>query len=180
MLIPGILAPTGNLGALNPHQVVVSPIAATDVTANTIVRFDLTGTLSSASDIAKLYDLDEKNCPFNVVRANGTGAGATQDFGIYGVALESATAGSRVKVCIAGLVQVKVFATSTAITALGQKLSPDSANANLMTQQADNAPCIGAWLGLATSPPSVGSVAISGTALSNVLFNGVVFGSSGS
>jgi len=180
MFIPGILAPTGNLGALNPHQVVVSPIAATDVTANTLVRFDLTGTLTSASDIAKLYDLDEKNCPFNVVRANGTGAAAASDFGIYGVAREAATAGSRVKVCIAGLVQVRVFATTSNIITMGQKLSPDGSNADLMTQQADNAPCIGAWLGLATSPPSVGSITASATALSNVLFNGVVFGSSGS
>jgi hypothetical protein len=179
MLSP-FITPAGNLGALTPNQIVVQPITVEAVTKGDLVRFDLSGTLNTTyTTLGAILDQDNKKSPFNVVLKNP--AATVARAGVWGVVLESAAAGSRVKVCISGLVEATVFATTSAINTVGQVLAPDSAAAGRLTQQTDNIVCVGIFLGVVASPfTAVGSIAISGTANSYVLFNGIVFGSAGS
>lgn len=173
-MIPGILTPSGNLGALTPHQVVVTPIAGEAVAKGDLVRFDLADTVA-ATDYTTLLDFDNKKNPFNVVIKNPTTA---SDGGIWGIALEAAVSGSRFKVCIAGLVEATVFATA-ATPVLGSVLAPDTAAAGRLTQQATGVVGLGLWMGVVANPlTGAGTISASASATSYVLFNGFVFGSS--
>lgn len=176
-MIPGIVTPAGNLGGLTTHQVIVTPIAAEALVKGDLVRFDLSGTVNSTyTDYTKLLDQDEKKSPFNVVIKNPTTAAKS---GVYGVALEAATAGSRAKICICGLVEATVFATSSNITALGALLAPDTGAAGRMTQHGTGVVCLGQWMGVVATPlTAVGSITASASANSYVLFNGFVVGTS--
>lgn len=176
-MIPGIVTPTGNLGGLSTHQVIVTPIAAEALAKGDLVRFDLSGTVNSTyTDYTKLLDSDEKKCPFNVVIKNPTTAAKA---GVYGVALEAATAGSRAKICLCGLVEATVFATASNITALGALLAPDTGGAGRLTQHATGAVCLAQWLGVVATPlTAVGSITASSSSNSYVLFNGFVLGTS--
>jgi hypothetical protein len=115
-MIPGILTPSGNLGALTAHQVVVQPIADAAVTVGDLVKFDLDDAGAGGyADIAFIDDADNKKNPFNVVKLAVAGSSATTEKGgIWGVALEAAAAGARCKVCIAGVVTAKVTGAVTA------------------------------------------------------------------
>lgn len=173
-MIPGILTPSGNLGALTPHQVVVTPIAGEAIAKGDLVRFDLGDTVA-ATDYTTLLDFDNKKNPFNVVIKNPTTAA---DGGIWGIALEAGVSGSRFKVCLAGLVEATVFATA-ATPVLGTVLAPDTAGAGRLTQQATGIVGLGLWMGVVANPlTGAGSITASTSATSYVLFNGFVFGSS--
>lgn len=175
--LAGILVPSGNLGGLNPDQVIVSPIAAEAVSVGDLVRFDLSGTLNATyTTLGAILDADNKKSPFNVVIRNP--AATVAKAGVWGVVTQAAIAGQRCKVCIAGLVEANVFATTSAITALGTPLAPDSAAAGLLTQQGTGVVAVGLWLGVVASPfTAAGTIAISGTSRSYVLLNGFVIGS---
>lgn len=160
-MIPGILTPAGNLGGLTPHQVIVTPIAGVALTVGDIVMFDLAGTNTTYTSLSVWDDLDNKKNPFNVVilatAARGEG-------GIYGVVTEAAAAGSRVKVCIAGMVTAKISGT----TAVGVTvLTPDAG----ILSPAATLTGTGVAVALATNA--------SGAASIRVLFNGWSIGSQG-
>lgn len=173
-MIPGILTPTGNLGGLTPHQVVVKPICGEAIAKGDLVRFDLADTVS-ATDYTTLLDFDNKKNPFNVVIKNPTTA---VDGGIWGVALEAGVTGQRVSICIAGLVEATVYANG-ALSALGTVLAPDTNAAGRLTQQGTGVVGLGLWMGIVATPlTGAGTIATTTTATSYVLFNGFVFGSS--
>lgn len=114
-MIPGILVPTGNLGALTAHQFIVSPIngeASTTLTVGDLVKFDL-GDSSARTDIATLNDPDNKANPFNVVILATASTATSQKGGVWGVVVEGGVPGARVKICISGLVTAKVTTTAT-------------------------------------------------------------------
>lgn len=172
-MIPGILTSTGNLGALTPHQIVVSPIAGEAIAKGDLVRFDLADSVS-ATEYTTLLDFDNKKNPFNVVIKNPT---TIPDGGIWGVALEAGVAGSRFKVCIAGLVEATVYANG-ALSALGTVLAPDTNAAGRLTQQGTGVVGVGLWMGVVASPlTGAGTIATTTTATSYVLLNGFVIGS---
>jgi hypothetical protein len=174
-MIPGILTSSGNLGALTPHQITVTPLAGEAISKGDLVRFDLGDTVA-ATDYTTLLDFDNKKNPFNVVIKNPTTAA---DGGIWGIALEAGVSGSRFKVCISGLVEATVFATANTINSLGAVLAPDTAAAGRLTQQATGVVGLGLWMGVVASPlTGAGSISASASATSYVLFNGFVFGSS--
>lgn len=122
-MIPGILAPGGNLGALCPQQTLCTPIAAVAVAVGDLVQFDLTGTSTTYTDTTTLssFDFDNKKSPFNVVILSvASSAANTNHAGIYGVVTKAAAAGQRCTVCIAGLVDAKVqTVTTTNVTTAG-------------------------------------------------------------
>jgi hypothetical protein len=111
-MIPGILTPSGNLGGMTAHQVIVSPIAAEAVAVGDLVQFDLASTSSTYTSASALLDSDNKKCPFNVVIKTTAPSAGTNVIpgkgGIFGVVTEAAAAGSRCKVCIAGIVDAKI------------------------------------------------------------------------
>lgn len=110
-MIPGILSPAGNLGGLNPHQIVVRPICGEAFSIGACVKFDLADA-SASTDIAFLSDLDNKKNPFNVVvKADGG-----EEVGIFGVALEAGVVGNRVSICIEGVVNATVNAATNNCT----------------------------------------------------------------
>ena len=99
-MIPGILVPTGNLGALTATQVTVQPIAAVDLVPGDLVKFDLDDTTTFA-DASKYDDPDAKTNPLNVVKAAvAGGSNVTEKGGIWAIVTEGALAGARCKVCI--------------------------------------------------------------------------------
>lgn len=166
-MIPGILVPTGNLGALTAHQVIVQPIAAVAVDVGDLVKFDLDDTTTYA-DATKYDDPDAKNNPLNVVKAAVAGSSSTTEKGgVWGVVTEAAAAGSRCKVCIAGIVQAKVnAATTVGVTTLiadAKVLKPAPSTASLSSS---------APLGLALQT-------IGGAGTIRVLFNGFAFSNAG-
>jgi hypothetical protein len=113
-MIPGILVPTGNLGALTADQIVVQPIAAVDVAVGDLVKFDLADT-STYTNLTALNDPDNKTNPFNVViKAVAGSSSTTEKGGIWAVVTQAATAGQRCKVCVSGLVDAKISGTTTA------------------------------------------------------------------
>lgn len=174
-MIPGILCSSGNLGALTPHQIVVQPICGETMAKGDLVRFDLADA-SASCDYTTLLDYDNKKNPFNVVIKNPT---TIADGGIWGIALEAGVVGSRVKICIAGLVEASVVARTSDITALGSVLSGDATTAGRLTQQTTGNVGLGLWMGVVASPlTAAGTVTQPNTATSYVLFNGFVFGSS--
>ena len=159
-MIPGILTPSGNLGGVTPHQIIVQPIAGEALAVGDVVMFDLAGS-SSYADTAFFDDLDNKKNPFNVVILSTAARG---EGGIYGVALESAAAGSRCRICIAGMVSAKATGSITGGTTV---LTPGAGVLVVAVTLVGT----GAALALETS---------TGTAtLRRVLFNGFSIGSQG-
>ena len=160
-MIPGILTSTGNLGGLTPHQIVVNPIAGVALTVGDIVMFDFAGTNTTYTSLTVWDDVDNKKNPFNVVilatAARGEG-------GVYGVVLEAAAAGARVKVCIAGMVTAKINGT----TAVGETVLTPGAGVLVPA-----ATLTGTGVGLALATDASGAASI------RVLFNGWSLGSQG-
>jgi hypothetical protein len=167
-MIPGILKPTGNLSALEPAALVVSPIAGVAVSVGDIVRFDITPTASqnANTDQTTILDFDNKKNPLNVV-VLGDAVVAGKEAGIWGVVTEAAPAKSRCKVCIHGIVKANVVSGATAI-AIGDSLMA-VANADLGAATSGSNPSVAIALETGTA---------NATALINVLFNGYAFGSS--
>ena len=169
-MIPGILTSSGNLGALTAHQVSVKPIADVAVAVGDLVKFDLDDTGGGGfADAAFIDDSDNKKNPFNVVKLAVAGASSTTEKGgIWGVVTEAAAAGSRCKVCIAGVVSAKITGTTvlgvnTLIAGAGVLVpAPSTASVN------SSAP-----LGLALEANS------SGPNLRRVLFQGFAFSNAG-
>ena len=167
-MIPGILAPTGNLGALTAHQVIVTPIADVAVSVGDLVKFDLADAGTGGyADVAFIDDADNKKNPFNVVGLAVAGTSSTTEKGgIWGVVTEAAVAGSRCKVCIAGVVSAKVTGTATLgvttlIAGAGVLVpAPSTASVN------SSAP-LGLALEANTSGPNLRRVLIQGFAFSN-------------
>jgi hypothetical protein len=171
-MIPGILVPTGNLGAMTAHQVVVQPIAAAAFSAGALVKFDLAATSSTYTDISTLNEPDHKKNPFNVVVAAAAGSTAPviEHGGIWGIVLESCVAGQRVKVCVAGLCTATVTATTTTnpMTAGVTVLIPGAGV--LIPAPATAAAASGPGLGLTFT-----TQATTATVSATVLFNGFAF-----
>jgi hypothetical protein len=159
-MIPGILTSSGNLGGLTPHQITVRPIAGVDLAVGDVVMFDFAGT-NSYTDTATFDDLDNKKNPFNVVILSTAARG---EGGVYGVVLEAATAGSRVKVCVAGMVNAKISGT----TAIGVTVLTPGAGILVPAQT-----LVGTGVGLALATNASGAATI------RVLFNGWNLGSQG-
>lgn len=160
-MIAGIIAPTGNLAAATPHQVIVQPIAGVAVTVGDIVMFDFPGNNTTYTDTATYDDLDNKKNPFNVVVLSTAALG---EGGIYGVVTEAAAAGSRCRVCIAGMVTAKVTGTAT----IGATVLTPGAGVLVPAVT-----LVGTGVALALETNS------SGPNLRRVLFNGWAFGSQG-
>lgn len=159
-MIAGIIAPAGNLAAATPHQVIVQPIAGVAVTVGDIVMFDLAGS-NAYTDTTTFDDTDNKKNPFNVVILSTAARG---EGGIYGVVTEAASAGSRCKVCIAGMVTAKINGT----TAIGETVLTPGAGVLVPAVT-----LVGTGVGLALATNASGAASI------RVLFNGWSFGSQG-
>ena len=160
-MIPGILTSTGNLGGLTPHQIVVTPIAGVALAAGDVVMFDFAGSNTTYTSTAAYDDLDNKKNPFNVVILSTAARG---EGGVFGVVLEAAAVGTRVKVCIAGMVNVKIDgATSIGVTVL-------TPGAGVLVPAAT---LVGTGVALALATNA------SGTATIRTLFNGWNLGSQG-
>ena len=160
-MIPGILVPSGNLAALSPAQVIVQPIAGVAVTVGDIVMFDLVGNNTTYTDVTQYDELDNKKNPFNVVVLSTVALG---EGGVYGVVTEAAAAGSRCKVCIAGMVNAKVTGTTVIGTTV---LTP---GAGVLVPPVT---LVGTGVALALVANT------GGPTLCRVLFNGWSFGSQG-
>ena len=147
-MIPGILVPSGNLGGLNPAQVVVQPIAAAAFSAGALVKFDLSGSNATYTDVTTIAELDHKKNPFNVVVA--AAAGATGP--------------------VAGLCTATVTATTTTnpMTAGVTVLIPGAGV--LIPAPATAAAASGPGLGITFT-----TQATTATVSATVLFNGFVF-----
>lgn len=161
-MIPGILTSSGNLGGLTPHQVVVTPIAGVALAVGDLVMFDLASS-STYTTASTIDDLDNKKNPFNVVILSTVARG---DGGVFGVVLEAAAAGARVKVCIAGVVTAKVVTAASETTAAGTTVLTVGAGALNMAVTT-----VGCGVGLALA-----AQAASITAQAKVLFNGYTIG----
>lgn len=158
-MIFGLLAPTGNVGALTPDPVIVRPIAGVAVAVGDLVAFDIGSSNTTYTTAADITNFNSERCGFNVVIA----ATAAQDGGIFGVVTKAASAGQRCEVCIAGLVEAKVTGTATAGTTVlinGAGVLVPAATAGT-----------GVGLGISTAANS------GGPNLRAVIFNGMKFGS---
>lgn len=115
-MISGIITPSGMLGGLQPHTVTVTPIAGEAVAVGDLVQFDLRGEATGAgyTDLTKITDFDNKKCPFNVVMKSE----ATTEAGIFGVVTKAAAIGQRCTVCVAGIVDLSLSASTTAGTSV--------------------------------------------------------------
>lgn len=169
-MIPGILVPSGNLGGLNPAQVVVQPIAAAAFSAGALVKFDFSGSSTTYTDVAQIAELDHKKNPFNVVVASVAGIANVNHGGVWGVVLESVVAGARAKVCIAGLCTATVTTTATtAISTAGVTVLIPGASV-LIPAPVTAAATSGPGLALSFLTDTGG-----GTFSTTVLFNGFAF-----
>jgi hypothetical protein len=164
-MYPGLLKSTGNLAAIEPATIIVSPIAAVAVAVGDIVQFDLTSSNSTYTLASALEDYDNKKCPFNVVIA-GTAVSNGKECGIWGVVTEGAAAGARCKVCVHGVVSAYVEGTTD--VAAGDGLIP-GANADLVKASSGANPVVAVALAAQAADSAV---------LIKVLFNGYQFGSS--
>lgn len=153
-----LLKPTGNLAAVEPRQVIVTPIAAAAVAVGDIVMFDISGTNATYTDTTKFDELDNKKCPFNVVVLGTAGL----DAGIFGVVTEAAVAGARCKVCVHGVVNAKISGT----TSIGA--TPMTVGAGVLVPAAS---------GVGTAVAIALATNASGAATIRVLFNGYSIGS---
>lgn len=172
-MIAGILPPTGCLGALSAHQVLVSPIAAVAVTVGDLVMFDLSSTNATYTLASAITDPDNKKNPFNVVVLSvvPSGAGAGHG-GVFAVVTKAAAAGERCVVCVSGFVDAKVTSvlTNQPVVA-GQTVLTNGAGvlvASLVT------PASGAINGAALG---IGFTTVAGSATTTmkVLFHGYAF-----
>lgn len=163
-----VLKPTGNLSAVEPATITVTPIAGVAIAAGDVVRFDITPTASQSAntDQTKIEDYDNKKNPFNVV-VLGDAVVAGKEAGIWGVATEAAVAGARLKVVIHGVVKANVVSGATAI-AIGDALAPVT-GADLGTPVSGANPAVAIALETGTANSTVSKL---------VLFNGYQFGSS--
>lgn len=168
------ILPSGNLGGLNPNQISVSVIAASNLEIGDLVMFDLQDT-SSYTDTSLLTDFDNKRCPFNVVIKSPA---SNPSSGIWGVSNSKAIAGQRVQVMVSGLVEATVFATSSNLVR-GSLIGPDNTGGRL-TQQSTTAPALGIFLGVIGSPFVAGTITAGQQAKSYVLFDGTSAIASGS
>ena len=107
-MIAGLITPSGNLAALTPLPVIVSPIAGEAVAVGDLVRFDL-GSDNAYSVLANITNYDEPTCGFNVVVKTVAG----NEAGIFGVVVTAAAAGARCTVCVAGVCEAKITGTTT-------------------------------------------------------------------
>lgn len=167
-----ILVPTGNLGALTTTQTVVTPINGhtAALAVGDLVRFDFSGVSTLYTDTTTILDSDNKKNPLNVVVTAVDGTATVAKGGVWGVVLEAAAIGARVKVCIAGLVDAKVTTTATsAETTAGVTVVIPSAGV-LKPAPATPANTSGPGIGLALQ-----TVSTSTTTLMRVLFNGFAF-----
>ena len=160
-MIAGLITPSGNLAALNPHQVVVQPIAGVAVAIGDVVMFDFVGNNSTFTDTSTYDDLDNNKNPFNVVVLSTAALG---EGGVYGVVVEAASAGSRCRICICGMVTAKVTGNATIGTTV---LTP---GAGVLVPAAT---LTGTGVALALEANT------SGPNLRRVLFNGFSIGSQG-
>ena len=168
------ILPSGNLGGLNPNQISVSVIAASNLEIGDLVMFDLQDT-SSYTDTSLLTDFDNKRCPFNVVIKSPA---SNPSSGIWGVSNSKAIAGQRVQVMVSGLVEATVFATSSNLVR-GSLIGPDNTGGRL-TQQSSSAPALGIFLGVIESPFVAATITAGQQAKSYVLFDGTSAIASGS
>lgn len=159
-MIAGIIPPTGSLGALSPHQVLVSPIAAVDVAVGDCVQFDLSSSASATGYVAaaNLQNYDENTCPFNVVIKSVGGT----DGGVFGIVTTAAAAGNRCVVCVAGVVDAKFNAT---LATVGTVCTAGTANLVIAASGTG-------------APVALTLVATSSSGTYPCLFNGFVLGSS--
>lgn len=167
-MIPGIITPSGNLGGLTAHQVIVQPIAAVAVTAGDLVKFDLDDTTTFA-DAANYDDPDNKTNPLNVVKLAIAGTGASSEKGgVWGVVTDPAAAGTRCRVCVSGILTGKINGT----TAVGQTTLIAGAGVLVpapTTDSANSSPALA--LALQTNA--------SGAATIRILFQGMQFSRNG-
>lgn len=161
-MIAGLIPPAGSLGALSPHQVLVSPIAAVAVAVGDVVQFDLSASNSTYTSIANLANYDENNCPFNVVIKSV----AATDGGVFGVVTTAAAAGNRCVVCVAGV--VNAFCTGTFTIGTGATQITATAGTAVLVPSATG-------VGTVVAIPLVANT--SGPNLISVLFNGFALGS---
>ena len=134
---------------------------AVAVAVGDIVMFDLVGNNTTYTSTSAYDDLDDKKNPFNVVVLSTAALG---EGGIYGVVTEAAAAGSRCKVCIAGMVTAKISGT----TSIGATvLTP---GAGILVPAVT---LVGTGVGLALATNASGAASI------RVLFSGWAFGSQG-
>ena len=176
-MIAGILPPTGTLGALSAHQVLVSPIAAVAVTVGDLVMFDLASTNATYTLASAINDPDNKKNPFNVVVLSvaGTagvataGGQAVGKGGIFAVVTKAAAAGERCVVCVSGFVDAKV----TTVLTTGEL----TAGKTILFNGVGVLTCVGLAANTNGAPLAIGftSVAVSTTTTMKVLFHGYAF-----
>lgn len=182
-MIPGILTPSGNLGGLNPHQVTCSPIAAVALAVGDLVMFDLSGSNTTYTDVTQIAELDHKKNPFNVVIlavAGAVGSGtATQTGkgGIFGVVLEAATAGNRVKICVSGLCTAKVTTLAASPITAGVTVLTNGGGVLVSTLGTAAAAAQGAPMAIGFTTVTTGSP--QANLLMTVLFHGYQFATGG-
>ena len=157
-MIAGIIPPAGSLGALSPHQVLVSPIAAVDVAVGDCVQFDLASASTTYTVAANLQNYDEKTCPFNVVIKSVAGT----DGGVFGIVTTAAAAGNRCVVCVAGVVDAKFNATLSTVGTICT-----AGTANLVIAASGTG-----------APVAITLIATTSSGTYPCLFNGFVLGSS--
>jgi len=157
-MIAGIIPPAGSLGALSPHQVLVSPIAAVDVAVGDCVQFDLASSNATYTSAANLQNYDENTCPFNVVIKSVAGT----DGGVFGIVTTAAAAGNRCVVCVAGVVDAKFNAT---LATVGTICTAGTANLVIAVSGTG-------------APVAMTLIATTSSGTYPCLFNGFVLGSS--
>lgn len=161
-----IIVPVGNLGGLNPSIVSVSPIAGSVIADGDLVMFDIYDT-NAITSIASIAQFDDKNCPFNVVVKSPVD---TPISGIWGVAMQAANPGQRVKIAVSGLVQAKVYANGA--LSPGASVGPDTSSGGILSQSSLISPGLGVFLGVVATPFSGGAVSSGQTSVGYVLFDG--------
>lgn len=157
-MIAGLITPSGNLAALTPQPVLVSPIAGEALAVGDLVRFDL-GSDNAYSVLANITNYDEATCGFNVVAK----AAATNDAGVFAVVVTAAAAGARCTVCVAGVCDAKVTGT------VDKGNTPLINGAGVLVPAAAAGTGVGLGIGLADNS--------SGPNLVSVFFQGVKIGS---
>jgi len=182
-MIPGIITSSGNLGGLTPHQIVVNPIAAVNLAVGDLVMFDLSGSNTTYTDVNTIAELDHKKNPFNVVILSVAGAAGTATTtqtgkgGVFAVVLEAATAGNRVKVCVAGLCTAKVTTLAASPITAGVTVLTNGAGVLVSTLGTAAAAAQGAPMAIGFTTVTTGAPVTA--SLMTVLFNGYQFATGG-
>jgi hypothetical protein len=182
-MIPGIITSSGNLGGLTPHQIIVNPIAAVNLAVGDLVMFDLSGSNTTYTDVSTIAEIDNKKNPFNVVILSVAGAAGTSTTtqtgkgGIFAVVVEAATAGSRVKVCVAGLVNAKVTTLAASPITAGVTVLTNGAGVLISTLGTAAAAAQGAPMAIGFTTVTTGAPVTA--SIMPVLFNGYQFATGG-